>query len=368
MVGWSRADGCVRSRFGGRSRAVPPRRRRGRRLPDRVGHGSEPTRRAGPDALRRTRGRSAASTHPSRSQNSYPHAFEQFAQLFDHPSAPDLCVIHSASHNWADQGGHLGEHGSLGVVQARAPFIVAGAGVPRLGMADIGCRLIDVAPTMLRLLAADRCRRPSAPLPPGRDGDRCPRRRPRPGPAPDRVPLGRDQPQRALRPGRSGRSPERGALDRRGDGLPVRCAGVAPDRHPGQPHHDPDRKPPRPPRDPPQRLGRPADRCAGDHQLAGDVGDLPCSGSTQGSRPCTTRPSACVRDHRLNQRALRRRGRLLDVRPRAQRRAAVARPRARRPTRRDHTVRPAEQGLPLGVAHGPHRRRAVPPRLGRRRR
>lgn len=96
-----------------------------------------------------------ATPHPRRHLNSYPNAFEQFAQLFDHPSAPDLCVIHSASHNWADQGGHLGEHGSPGVVQARAPFVVAGAGVPRLGMADLGCRLIDVAPTMLRLLGAD---------------------------------------------------------------------------------------------------------------------------------------------------------------------------------------------------------------------
>jgi phosphonoacetate hydrolase len=90
--------------------------------------------------------------HPRRSENSYPIAFEQFAQLFDHPSAPDLCVIHSAAHNWADQGGHLGEHGSLDVVQARAPFILSGAGVPRLKMADIGCRLVDVAPTALQLL------------------------------------------------------------------------------------------------------------------------------------------------------------------------------------------------------------------------
>jgi phosphonoacetate hydrolase len=93
-----------------------------------------------------------ATPHPNRRQNSYPNAFEQFAQLFDHPSAPDLCVIHSAAHNWADQGGHLGEHGSLGVVQARAPFVLAGAGVQRLGMADVGCRLVDVAPTALRLL------------------------------------------------------------------------------------------------------------------------------------------------------------------------------------------------------------------------
>ncbi|HXW35654.1 MAG TPA: alkaline phosphatase family protein [Acidimicrobiales bacterium] len=105
------------------------------------------TRFAGLDAER-------ATPHPIRNLNSYPNAFEQFAQLFDHASAPDLCVIHSAAHNWADQGGHLGEHGSLGVVQARAPFIVAGAGAARLGMADIGCRLIDVAPTALQFLGA----------------------------------------------------------------------------------------------------------------------------------------------------------------------------------------------------------------------
>jgi hypothetical protein len=109
-----------------------------------------------------------ASPHPRRHENSYPNAFEQFAQLFDHPSAPDLCVIHSASHNWADQGGHLGEHGSLGVVQARAPFILAGAGASRLGMADVGCRLVDVAPTTLRLLDGDHD--PGRPLLTPQDG------------------------------------------------------------------------------------------------------------------------------------------------------------------------------------------------------
>jgi arylsulfatase A-like enzyme len=95
-----------------------------------------------------------ATPHPRRTANSYPNAYEQFAQVFDHPSAPDLCVIHSASHNWEDQGGHLGEHGSLGIVQARAPFVAAGAGVATLGLADLGCRLIDVAPTVLTLLGA----------------------------------------------------------------------------------------------------------------------------------------------------------------------------------------------------------------------
>jgi hypothetical protein len=93
-----------------------------------------------------------ATPYPGRHDNSYPHAFEHLAQLFDHPSAPDLVVQHAAAHYWGEQGGHLGEHGSLGVVQARAPFIAAGAGVRPAGMIDGSCRLVDVAPTILELL------------------------------------------------------------------------------------------------------------------------------------------------------------------------------------------------------------------------
>ena len=93
-----------------------------------------------------------ADPHPDRRHNSYPFAFEQTAQLFDHPAAPDLCVIHSAAHNWEDQGGHRGEHGSLGVVQARAPFVIAGKGVRADGMVPRAARLVDVAPTVAELL------------------------------------------------------------------------------------------------------------------------------------------------------------------------------------------------------------------------
>ncbi len=93
-----------------------------------------------------------AEKHPHRRDNTYPHAFDQISQLFDSPAAPDLCVIHSASHNWADQGGHLGEHGSLGLVQSRAPLVFAGRGVRTDGVVAASARLVDVAPTVAALL------------------------------------------------------------------------------------------------------------------------------------------------------------------------------------------------------------------------
>jgi phosphonoacetate hydrolase len=93
-----------------------------------------------------------AHKHPNRRDNTYPHAYEQVAQLFDSPAAPDLCVIHSASHNWEDQGGHIGEHGSLGVIQSRAPLVFAGKGVRADGVVAKAARLIDVAPTVAALL------------------------------------------------------------------------------------------------------------------------------------------------------------------------------------------------------------------------
>lgn len=93
-----------------------------------------------------------AGQFPLRSDNQYPHAFDHIAQLFDSPSTPDLCVIHSARHNWEDHGGHRGEHGSLGIVQARAPFIIAGKGVRNEGVAPKSMRLVDVAPTVAALM------------------------------------------------------------------------------------------------------------------------------------------------------------------------------------------------------------------------
>jgi len=91
--------------------------------------------------------------YPSPDANSYPFGFEHTAQVFDHPCAPDLVVVHSASHRY---GGNIGQHGSLDVVQARAPFVISGAGVRQHGMLDGHCRLVDVAPTVLALLGVPR--------------------------------------------------------------------------------------------------------------------------------------------------------------------------------------------------------------------
>lgn len=93
-----------------------------------------------------------SSLRPRRSSNSYPYAFEHTAQVFDHACAPDLLVVHTAAHQY---GGNVGQHGSPDVVQARAPFVLAGAGVKRLGMVDSHCRLVDVAPTLLTLLGVE---------------------------------------------------------------------------------------------------------------------------------------------------------------------------------------------------------------------
>lgn len=91
---------------------------------------------------------------PTRTEQSYPHAQDHVAQIFDHPAAPDVVSLHTAAHNWEDQGGERGEHGSLGIVQVRAPLVLAGAGVRRLGAVPRSCRLVDVAPTVLALLGA----------------------------------------------------------------------------------------------------------------------------------------------------------------------------------------------------------------------
>ena len=87
--------------------------------------------------------------HPTRTTNSYPGAHESIAQFFDAPHAPDLLALHTAAHR---TDGNLGQHGSLGVVQGRAPFIAAGAGIRPLGVVARATRVVDIAPTIAATL------------------------------------------------------------------------------------------------------------------------------------------------------------------------------------------------------------------------
>ncbi|MEX2236923.1 MAG: alkaline phosphatase family protein [Dehalococcoidia bacterium] len=79
---------------------------------------------------------------------SYPYGYERLAQLFDSPNAPDL-VHNPLSYTF---GRSLGQHGSLDVVQSRAPLIFSGPGVPRGEVFDEHARQVDIAPTIARLL------------------------------------------------------------------------------------------------------------------------------------------------------------------------------------------------------------------------
>ncbi|MCC7076388.1 MAG: alkaline phosphatase family protein [Acidimicrobiia bacterium] len=92
---------------------------------------------------------------PARDRNHYPDAFESLSQIFDDPNAPDIGVVHSAAHNWEDRGGHRGEHGSIDVVQARAPMIFSGPGFGRGGFVDAGMRNVDLAPTLAAVLGVE---------------------------------------------------------------------------------------------------------------------------------------------------------------------------------------------------------------------
>ena len=66
-------------------------------------------------------------------------------------AAPTSPIVHTPRHYFPDEGGHHGEHGSLDVIQSRAPLVLAGAGVRRGGYTDEHARLVDVGPTLAHL-------------------------------------------------------------------------------------------------------------------------------------------------------------------------------------------------------------------------
>ena len=95
-----------------------------------------------------------ADLSPPNARNSYPDAQRRLASLFAAAAAPDIAVVHTGAHHWPDKGGHHGEHGSLNVVQSRAPLILSGAGVTERGFLNASARVIDVAPTLAWLAGA----------------------------------------------------------------------------------------------------------------------------------------------------------------------------------------------------------------------
>lgn len=87
----------------------------------------------------------------SDSTNSYPFAAVRLHSLFSDPRAPDLAVVHTGAHFWPERGGHPGEHGSLNVVQSRAPLILSGPGVAARGVVERVARTVDIGATLARL-------------------------------------------------------------------------------------------------------------------------------------------------------------------------------------------------------------------------
>ena len=86
------------------------------------------------------------------SDNSYPYASSRILSLFADPTrSPDVAVMHTPRHFFPEEGGHTGEHGSLDVIQSRAPLLLSGKGVASRGIVDAHARLVDVGPTLAAL-------------------------------------------------------------------------------------------------------------------------------------------------------------------------------------------------------------------------
>ena len=115
----------------------------------------------------------AAPVRGCRTDNAYPYAAQRILSLFgDADRSPDVAVVHTPRHWFVDEGGHAGEHGSLDVIQSRAPLVMSGAGVAPAGFVDDHARLVDVGSDPRRVVGC-AARRPA------RRG-RCRARRPRP--------------------------------------------------------------------------------------------------------------------------------------------------------------------------------------------
>jgi phosphonoacetate hydrolase len=91
-----------------------------------------------------------ADPSPANERNVYPDPYRRIRSVLGDPTrSPDLVVVHTPSHYFPGEGGHLGEHGSLDLLQSRAPLLLSGAGLAGSpGYVDEYARLVDVGPTL----------------------------------------------------------------------------------------------------------------------------------------------------------------------------------------------------------------------------
>jgi len=113
--------------------------------------------------------RECASPGPRTSrENSYPYAAARILSLFADPTrSPDVAVMHTPCHFFPEEGGKVGEHGSLDVIQSRAPLLLSGMGVAVQGIVGGHARLVDVCPTLAAMAGvpdADLCDAAGEPL------------------------------------------------------------------------------------------------------------------------------------------------------------------------------------------------------------
>ena len=93
-----------------------------------------------------------ADPSPDNERNAYPDPARRLLSFFaDADRSPDLVVVHTPRHYFPEAGGHRGEHGSLDVIQSRAPFLLSGPGIEAAGAVAGHARTVDVAPTLLHL-------------------------------------------------------------------------------------------------------------------------------------------------------------------------------------------------------------------------
>ena len=147
LVAWADGDHVHAATARGEARV----RRDDPAAPHEVLRGDDPLARQDPLALTPWAAEEAM-PRPTGATQHFPHAGPRLASAFVDPArSPDLAVVHTDAHHWPERGGHLGEHGSLGVLQSRAPFLLSGAGVTQRGVLADSARTVDVMPTLAAL-------------------------------------------------------------------------------------------------------------------------------------------------------------------------------------------------------------------------